>query len=119
MTNAEVYARWGTAAVANSFYVRPYYDKYVSYNEYYSTYYAYEAMVNGSQADNRLSDICQAAREEGIVIFAIAFEAPTGGQQALQDCASSASHYFDVEGVEITETFHAIARQINSLRLVQ
>lgn len=119
MTNAEVYARWGTAAVANSFYVRPYYDNYVSYDQYYQTYYAYQSMVSGSQGDDRLSNICEAAREEGIVIFAIAFEAPTGGQQALQDCASSPAHYFDVEGVEITETFHAIARQINSLRLVQ
>ena len=119
MTYAEVYARWGTAAFAQSFYVRPYYDNFVSYNQYYDVYYAYEQTVSGSQGDQRLSDICEAARNQGIVIFAIAFEAPAGGQQALQDCASSPSHYFDVEGVEITETFHAIARQINSLRLVQ
>ncbi len=119
MTNAELYARFGTKAVAQKFYVRPYYDGFVSYNDYYDIYYGYEAIVGADQADNRLSDVCDAAKEKGIVVFAIAFEAPQRGRDALLDCASSPSHYFDVEGVEITETFHAIARQINSLRLVQ
>ncbi|MDA7426090.1 VWA domain-containing protein [Thalassococcus lentus] len=119
MTNAEVFARFGTKGAANKFLYQPYRDGWVSYSVYRDMYYGYESIVNGSSADERLSDICAAARDEGIVIFAIAFEAPTGGQEALQDCASSPSHYFDVEGVEITETFHAIARQINSLRLVQ
>ncbi len=119
MTNSELFARFGTKAVASKLYTQPYYDDFVSYNEYYDIYYASEATVGGNAADSRLSDICEAARNQGIVVFAIAFEAPTAGKDALQDCASSASHYFDVEGVEITETFHAIARQINSLRLVQ
>jgi len=119
MLNTELFARFGTKAVAQKLYVQPYYDGFVSYNAYYDVYYAYEAIVNGSQADARLSDICNAAKDAGIVVFSIAFEAPEGGQAALSDCASSASHYFDVEGVEITETFHSIARQINSLRLIQ
>ncbi len=119
LSNADLFARFPTASVARSFYVRPYYDGFVSYSEYYDMYYAYEAQVSGGQANDRLSRICSAAKDAGIVVFAIAFEAPEDGQEALQDCASSASHYFDVEGVEITETFHAIARQINSLRLVQ
>ncbi|WP_425099736.1 pilus assembly protein TadG-related protein [Tropicibacter sp. S64] len=119
MTNQELYARFSTAAVANKFYVKPYYDGYVSYQQYYDVYYAYEELVGGDRADDRLHDICQAAKDEGIVIFSIAFEAPAGGKAALRDCASSASHYFDVQGVEITDTFHAIARQINNLRLIQ
>lgn len=119
MSNAELFARFGTKAVARKMYLKPYYDGWVSRTTYYDVYYAYEATVNGSSADSRLSNICSAAKEEGIVIFSIAFEAPEAGQTALLDCASSPSHYFDVEGVEITETFNAIARQINSLRLVQ
>ncbi len=119
MSNAELFARFGTKAVAQKMYVQPYYDGFVSYNAYYDIYYAYEAIVSGGRADDRLSDICTAAKDAGIVVFSIAFEAPEGGQAALSDCASSASHYFDVAGVEITETFHSIARQINSLRLVQ
>lgn len=119
MTNQELFARFGTKGVARKMYVQPYYDGKVSYSEYYDVYYAYTSIVNGATADDRLSAICAAARNEGLVIFAVAFEAPQGGQDALLDCASSPSHYFDVEGVEITETFHAIARQINSLRLIQ
>jgi len=55
----------------------------------------------------------------GIVIFAIGFEAPSGGQNLMRACASSDSHYFDVDGVEISEAFSAIARTINQLRLTQ
>ena len=119
MTHAELFARFGTKAVAKKLYTTPYYDGFVSYNDYYDIYYAYEPIVGGSLADTRLSNICTAAKDQGIVIFSVAFEAPEAGQLALADCASSASHYFDVAGVEITETFHTIARQINNLRLIQ
>ncbi len=119
LTWPEVFERFPTSALAPYFLTDPYYDRYISSSDWYDLNGAYETRVNGDMADDRLSRICRAAREEGIVIFAIAFEAPNGGKQALKDCASSPSHYFDVEGVEITETFHAIARQINSLRLIQ
>lgn len=120
MTNAELYARFGVKAAAKKFWERPYWDDFISYNTYrYTYYYGSTSIVNGSQADARLADICEASRDEGIVVFSIAFEAPAEGQAALLDCASSPSHYFAVEGIEITETFHAIARQINNLRLIQ
>lgn len=119
LSNAELFARFGTKAVAKKMYERPYYDGYVSYNSYYDVYYGYTAIVGSTSADARLADICRTAKEAGIVIFSVAFEAPAAGQAALADCASSAAHYFDVEGVEIAETFHSIARQINSLRLIQ
>ncbi|SDY40492.1 Putative Flp pilus-assembly TadE/G-like [Citreimonas salinaria] len=119
MTHAEVFARFGSRAVARRFMTQPYYDGYVSYSQYYDMYYAAEATVGAAEADNRLSRICAAARARGMVVFAIGFEAPARGQEAMRDCASSAAHYFDVEGVEIADTFHAIARQINSLRLTE
>ena len=98
LSNVELYARLSVYEVADSFYKRAYYDGYVSYSDYYNAYYAYESIVNGDQADDRLDDICTAAKDEGIVIFAIAFEAPSGGKKALKKCASSPSHYFDVQG---------------------
>lgn len=119
MTHAELYARFGIKAVAKKFWEKPYNDGHISYDTYYNTYYGYTGTVGPDNADDRLSEICSAARDQGIVVFTIAFEAPQRGKDALEDCASSASHYFDVEGVEITETFHAIARQINNLRLIQ
>jgi Flp pilus assembly protein TadG len=119
MTNAEVFARWGTRAFGQKFFRRPYYDNWLSYNQYYDAYYAYESIVSGDQADDRLSDICAEARDADITVFAIGFEAPDRGQAAMRDCASSPAHYFPVEGVEITDAFQAIARTINQLRLTQ
>lgn len=119
MTNAEVFARWGTRAFGNKFFRQPYFDGYVSYNEYYNAYYSYVPIVDGNQADARLADICHEAREADITVFAIGFEAPAQGQAAMRDCASSPAHYFPVEGIEISEAFKAIARTINQLRLTQ
>lgn len=119
MSNAEVFARWGTRAFGNKFFRRPYHDGWVSYNQYYNAYYSYVPIVDGTQADQRLSTICAQARDADITVFAIGFEAPDAGQAAMRDCASSPAHYFPVEGLEISEAFQAIARTINQLRLTQ
>lgn len=119
MTNAEVFARWGTRGVARKFYTQPYYDNFVSYDDYYDIFYAYEATVGPDAADARLSSICAEARDNDITVFAIGFEAPTRGQNAMSDCASSPAHYFAVEGIEISDAFQQIARTINQLRLTQ
>ncbi len=119
MTNAEVFARWGTRAFGQKFFRRPYYDNRVSYNEYYNAYYAYETIVSNTEADSRLSRLCAETRDADVTIFSIGFEAPDQGQAAMRDCASSPSHYFPVEGLEISDAFQAIARTINQLRLTQ
>jgi Flp pilus assembly protein TadG len=69
--------------------------------------------------DARTASICSAAKAANITIYAIAFEAPPVGQQTLLNCASSPSHYFNVNGLDIATAFRAIARQINQLRLTQ
>lgn len=74
---------------------------------------------NGDIGDDRLEDICDVAHEQGIVVFSIAFEAPAGGQSVLRRCASSDAHYYDVQGIDISNAFASIARTINQLRLVQ
>ncbi|MFP7569996.1 pilus assembly protein TadG-related protein [Marivita sp. S2033] len=119
MSNAEVFQRWGTRAFGNKFFRKPYQDGRVSYSEYYNAYYSYGSIVSGSQADARLSNICEKARDTGITVFSIGFEAPEEGQAAMRNCASSPAHYFPVEGLEISDAFKAIARTINQLRLTQ
>ncbi|MEN8658616.1 pilus assembly protein TadG-related protein [Marivita sp.] len=119
MDNSEVFARWGTRAFGQKFFRKPYYDGWVSYNQYYNAYYAYTPIVSGDEADDRLSTICSSARDADITVFAIGFEAPDEGQAAMRDCASSPAHYFPVEGLEISDAFQAIARTINQLRLTQ
>jgi len=119
MTYAEVYARFGTRAVASKFYYEPYRDGRVSYNTYRDYYYGYQATVDGNLADSQLSNVCRAARDNSIVVYAIGVEAPQRGLDAMHDCASSPAHYFDVTGSELEETFNAIARSLQQLRLTQ
>lgn len=69
--------------------------------------------------DQLLSSVCDAAKQNNIVIWSIGFEVTAHSANVMRDCASSPSHYFGVEGVEIKEAFTAIARQINQLRLTQ
>lgn len=71
------------------------------------------------QADAMLSNICDAAKAKGIIVWSIGFEVTNHSAGVMEDCASSPSHFFRVEGVEITEAFAAIAKQINQLRLTQ
>ncbi|MYM56446.1 TadE/TadG family type IV pilus assembly protein [Thalassovita mangrovi] len=72
-----------------------------------------------SAKDQRTNHICDAAKDEGIVVFTIGFEAPRSGQRLLSRCASSPSHHFDVNGLDIADAFDSIAASITKLRLVQ
>jgi hypothetical protein len=98
----------------------PYNTSNLDYANYVQPDYSLDqSVVNGTEANARLSDICAAARAEGVVIYTVAFEAPSGGQTALLDCASSPSHFFDVDGTDITAAFSAIASDIRALKLTQ
>ncbi len=87
-----------------------------AWNEWY---YDVRAYVGSETKNNRTKNICDAAKEEDIIVFSIGFEAPSSGQAILKDCASSDSHYFDVDGLEISDAFAAIATSIRQLRLTQ
>lgn len=70
--------------------------------------------------DTRLSQICSAAKAKGVVIFTIGFEInEPGAMEAMAGCASSPSHFYRVEGLQIASAFTSIATQINALRLIQ
>jgi Flp pilus assembly protein TadG len=84
-----------------------------NYNRYSYTKYS------EATGDSLLSNMCDAAKDQNIVIWSIGFEVQDHGANVMRDCASSPSHFFRVEGVEISDAFDAIARQINQLRLTQ
>ena len=90
-----------------------YYD---ARDEWYYDVYSY---VGSNTKDNRTEAICDAAKAQGIIVFTIGFEAPSSGQSVLQDCASSDSHYYDVDGLEIADAFKSIASAIRQLRLTE
>ena len=69
--------------------------------------------------DSQLQTICSLAKTNGVVIYGIAFDAPTNGQAQIQNCATSTAHYFNASGLQITTAFRAIANNISQLRLTQ
>ena len=69
--------------------------------------------------DSTLQQSCTLAKSNGVVVYGIAFEAPTNGQTQILACASSPAHYFNAQGLSITTAFRAIASNISQLRLTQ
>lgn len=62
---------------------------------------------------------CTLARENGVVIYTIAFETNAQGQDEMRRCATSPGHYFNANGLDLNRAFNAIAASIQSLRLIQ
>lgn len=65
---------------------------------------------NGTiRADNSTKNWCNKAKQQNIEIFAIAFEAPTRGQNLLRACATDTQHYFNAEDADdVFEAFQVI-----------
>lgn len=100
--------------------VRQNYEPWMWYNTAWNDwYYNVYSYVNSSAKNARTKAICDAAKAQDIIVFTIGFEAPSSGLAVLQDCASSPSHFFDVNGLEIADAFSAIASSIRQLRLTQ
>lgn len=82
-------------------------------------YYDVRGYLNSSTKNSRTYNICDAAKNSGIIVYTIGFEAPSGGTSVLKKCASSDSHFYDVDGLEIADAFASIASSIRKLRLTQ
>jgi hypothetical protein len=87
-----------------------------NWRAYYDEIYGH---VAASDKNDRASAICAAARDAGVIVFAVGMDTYGQGDATLADCASSPAHFFDVEAEDIGQAFSAIARQINQLRLTQ
>jgi hypothetical protein len=71
--------------------------------------------------DTRLDQLCELVKAQGVLVYGIAFEAPTRGQNVIRGCASqpSSTYYFDARGLSIRTAFRLIASNISQLRLTQ
>ncbi|MGL6209581.1 MAG: pilus assembly protein TadG-related protein [Paracoccaceae bacterium] len=68
----------------------------------------------------QLQQSCTLAKNNDVIVYGIAFEAPANGQTQISQCSSSASHYFDAaDGDEIRTAFRTIASNITQLKLTQ
>lgn len=68
----------------------------------------------------RFAQMCEFAKQNGVTVFTVAYEVPDGSVVAgeMKSCASTDSHYYNVEGIDIQKAFRSIAGQIYDLRLV-
>jgi hypothetical protein len=112
---ATVWDRMSTYRHAYTRYIANDYDA----DEYYDWIDESEEGIGSNTKDTRLLAACQAAKDNGILVFTIGFEAPTSSAETLLECASSDAHYYDADGIEITEAFSAVATKITELRLVE
>ncbi|WP_050526808.1 VWA domain-containing protein [Pseudorhodobacter aquimaris] len=108
----EVWEEYSVRYVAQYFYATPLDQNATSWRNTFMNWVS-------SSKNNRLQQICSAAKTAGIVVYGIGFEAPTNGRNQLRACASTESHYFDASGLEISSAFRAIANNISQLRLTQ
>ncbi|MDJ1007958.1 MAG: pilus assembly protein TadG-related protein [Paracoccaceae bacterium] len=111
----EVFARMSVNDWAYSMH----YERYSRAHHYHEARDATRKNVNAATKDKRLNDICTAAKNSGIVIFAIGFEVTDHSAGVMQKCASTANHFYRVEGLDIAYAFESIANQINQLKLTQ
>ncbi len=55
---------------------------------------------------------CQRAKDAGITIYTVAFQAPASGKQLLRDCATSNKHYYDANNAnQLNAIFKKIAKE--------
>ncbi len=121
--NTESYriADWAYDSTSDYYHWKTY-NFWAYLNGYVNSYYHnqfYWRKYTASAGDIYTDQICSAAKNQGIVIWGVGLEVDDHGANVLKNCASSPSHFFRVEGVEISEAFSAIATQINQLRLTQ
>lgn len=65
---------------------------------------------------NQARDHCDAAKAQGVLIYSVAFNAPTGGQAILDYCSSGQDFYFSATNTtQLIEAYDAIALSIADL----
>ena len=75
-------------------------------------------VYNTQQARTNMAAACDAAEDNGVHVYTIAFQ--LSGQihrSLMENCASQPSNFYNVENLDISSAFSAIAASINSLRL--
>lgn len=96
-----------------------FYRQYYDADDYYDNLYGPRTYVSSSTKDAQLDQICDAAKANGVIIFAIGFEVTDYSAGVMENCASTANHFFRVQGLDIEYAFASIANQINQLKLTQ
>ena len=76
---------------------------------------------NAKEANAKTASICNNVRDEGVVVYTIAFDVTDATIRTILDnCAGNGGSYFDVsDAAQLKQAFSDIAEQLRPLRLVQ
>lgn len=78
---------------------------------------AYESTMGDSNAQAK--KMCDKMRADNVLVYAVAFQAPSSAKTTLKDCAGDASRFFDASnGQQLLDAYAAIASQLSALTLV-
>ncbi len=69
---------------------------------------------------SRFLALCSLAKQAGVIVFTIGFDISVGSDaySEMRNCASSPSHFYDVDGLDLDAAFQQIATNITKLKLV-
>lgn len=74
-------------------------------------------MSNGNSFDHA-KKYCDSMKASGVVIYTVAFKAPSEGQEILQYCSSGSSYAFAAsDGQQLSDAYQTIAASISDLRI--
>lgn len=81
----------------------------------------FNTSYHGGTSVNQALALCSAMKAQGVVVFAIAFDAPAGAQQTLKACASPGSDYYAdaTNGDQLQAAFQKFAGKLSELRLAK
>ena len=109
---------WAEMSMSWRAYHAYYRERYRS-QDYWNALRTPRDVVAAADKDTRMNDICSAAKDKGIIVFAVGFEVTDHSANVMRNCASTPSHFYRVEGLDIEFAFAQIANQINQLKLTQ
>lgn len=72
-----------------------------------------------NNARDRLYQVCDRAKANGVIVFTIGFQIEGTAPTEMRNCASSPSHFYDVQGLDIAGAFRSIATAIQKVKLTQ
>ncbi|MBV6658696.1 MAG: VWA domain-containing protein [Devosiaceae bacterium] len=74
----------------------------------------------GTEMLGNLVDVCDQAKEDGVTVFTLFVEGNRHARSYMEDCASSATHFYDVtRNEDMADAFQTMGVELSNARLVR
>ncbi|MEO1292393.1 MAG: VWA domain-containing protein [Pseudomonadota bacterium] len=81
---------------------------------------AYETATGTGTAVKQFEAMCDMARDNGVVVYTIAYLAPSKAQLQMRECAyKQATHFYNIQDLDVSYAFNDIITTINKIKLVR